>query len=183
MVRSKVTRLDPLGVKRVMDVGGPLALTKAHKSVKAKTHKEKLIGKTTILVTDSKHKLRPRRRVESDVSSSDNLESELLSVWAGNKTPPSEVQHTQVELIRAKSVSPVASPSGNQNFTVAADVHCSQGGTKAVKLGAQKPASSSVVPADPLNVDDITEDDDFTVIKAKKKSNNKKLPQPSQKLL
>jgi hypothetical protein len=169
-----VTRLDPLGVKRVMDVGGPSPPTKAHKFLKAKTHKEKLIGKATKLAPDPKHKLRPRRHVESDTSSSDNSESELLSVWAGNKTPTPEIQHAQNEPFRAKSVSPVASPSGNQNVTVTADVHCSQGGTKAAMPRAKKPASSSVGPADPPNVDDITEVEDFTVIKAKMNSNNQK---------
>jgi hypothetical protein len=68
----------------------------------------------------------------------------------------------------------VACPSGNQKFTVAADVDCSQGGTKAARLGAQKPASSSEAPADPPNVDEIAEDDDFTVIKAKKKPSKPK---------
>ena len=28
MVKSKVIRLDPLGIKRVMDVGGPAALNR-----------------------------------------------------------------------------------------------------------------------------------------------------------
>jgi hypothetical protein len=63
----------------------------------------------------------------------------------------------------------VACPSGNQNVTVVADVICSQGRTKAARLRAQKPASSSGVPTDPPNVDEIAVDDDFTVIKTKKK--------------
>jgi hypothetical protein len=151
-----------------MDIGGPSALKKAHKSVKSKTNKDKLIGKPTTLTKEPKHTLRSRLRVESDISTSENLESELTSIWEGNKIPPSEVQHTQSEPIRAKSISPMACPSGNQNVPVVADVHCSQGGTKTPKLDAQKPVSSSRVPADPPNVDDFAMDDDFTVIKTKK---------------
>jgi hypothetical protein len=166
MVRSKVTRLDPLGIKRVMDVGGPSAFKNAHKSVKNKTTKGKLIGKSTILTKEPKQTLRSRLRVVSDISSSENSESEMTSVWAGNKPPPTVVQHTQSEPIRAKPVSHVACPSGNQNVTVAADQHCSRGGTK--------PASSSRVPADPPNADEIAEDDDFTVIKAKRKPSKPK---------
>jgi hypothetical protein len=178
MVRSKITKLDPLGIKRVIDVGGPSALKKAHKSVKSKTNKHKLVGKSTIPTKEPKHKLRSRLRVESDISTSENSESELTSICDGSKLPPSEAQHTQSEPIRAKSISPVACPSGNQIVTVDADVHCSQGGTKTPRLGAQKPASSLGVPADPPNVDEITVDDDFTVIKTKRKPTKPKQLQP-----
>jgi hypothetical protein len=63
----------------------------------------------------------------------------------------------------------VICPSGKQNVTVTAEVHCSQGGTKATKLDAQKPASSTAPLNNPPNMDEIAEADDFTVVSAKKK--------------
>jgi hypothetical protein len=99
MVRPKANRLDPLDIKRVMDVGGPSALKKAHKPDKSKTDKDKLTGKSTILIKEPKNSLRSRLRVESDISTSENSESELTSIWEGNKTPPSEVHiHNQNRL-------------------------------------------------------------------------------------
>jgi hypothetical protein len=157
-----------------MDVGGPSALKKAHKSVKSKTKKDKIIAKPTILTKEPKYSLRSRLRVQSDTSTSENSESELTFIWEGNKTPPSDAQHTQSEPIRAKSISPVACPSGKQNVTVVADVHCSQGGTIAPTLRTQKPVSPSGVPAEPSNLDEIAVDDNFTVIKTKKKPTNPK---------
>jgi hypothetical protein len=147
---------------------------KAHKSVKSKTKKDKIIAKPTILTKEDKHSLRPRLRFQSNTSTSENSESELTSIWEGNKTPPSDAQHTQSETIRAKSISPVACLSSNQNVTVVADVHCTQGGTIAPRLRVQKPVSSSGVPAEPPNVDEIAVDDDFTVIKTKKKPTKRK---------
>jgi hypothetical protein len=55
MVKSKVIRLDPQGVKRVMEVGGPSAsalvttLNKLQKTVKTKSNKDKPVGKSSIL--------------------------------------------------------------------------------------------------------------------------------------
>jgi hypothetical protein len=98
-VRSKVTRLDPLGIKRVMDVSGPSAIKKAHTSVKTKTNKDKLIGKSTILTKEPKHTLRSRLRVESDISSSENSESELTFVWVveWSVSPPITSDHQNGE--------------------------------------------------------------------------------------
>jgi hypothetical protein len=103
MVRTPVTRLDPLGIKRVMDVGGPSDFKKALKSVKPKAKKDKIIPKPTILTKQTKHSLRSRLRVQSDTSTSENSESELTSIWEGNKTPPSDA--SQADPIRAKSIS------------------------------------------------------------------------------
>jgi hypothetical protein len=86
-----------------MDVGGPSTLKKTHKSVKTKANNEELIGKSTMFTKEPKHTLRSRLRVESDISSSENSETELSSVGAGNKTPPSEVQHAQPVLTSAQS--------------------------------------------------------------------------------
>jgi hypothetical protein len=126
-----------------MDVGGPSDLKKALKSVKSITKKDKIIAKPTILTKEPKHSLRSRLLVQSDTSTSENSESELTSLWEGNKTAPSEALHTQSEPIRAKYISPLACPSGNQNVTVVADVHCTQGETI-----APTPRASSGVPAD-----------------------------------
>jgi hypothetical protein len=56
-------------------------------------------------------------------------------------------------------------PWGNQNVTVAADVrlHCSQNWTTVAKQGAQKPALPANVSSEPLDLDEIAEDSDFTV--------------------
>jgi hypothetical protein len=68
----------------------------------------------------------------------------------------------------------VICPPGNQNVTVTAEVHCSQGGIKATKLGAQKPASSTAPSTDPPNMDEIAEADDFTVVTTKQKPRKSK---------
>jgi hypothetical protein len=47
---------------------------------------------------------------------------------------------------------------------VAADVHCSQGGTRAVRQGARKPALSARASSEPPNLNEISEDTDFTVV-------------------
>jgi hypothetical protein len=47
---------------------------------------------------------------------------------------------------------------------VAADVQYSQGGAKAVRQGAQKPALSARISSEPPNVNETAEDNDFTVI-------------------
>jgi hypothetical protein len=107
--------------------------------------------------------------VESDTSSPENSEPKLKSLWADNTIPPTQDQQKQPEPLIAKSVSPVICLPGNQNVTVVADVRCSQGGTKAKKLGAQKPASSSAASTGPRNIDEIAEADDFTVVTTKKK--------------
>jgi hypothetical protein len=168
MVKSKVTRLDPLGVRRVMDVGGPPALKNAYISTKSNTNKAKPTGKSSTVPTEPKPTRRSSRHVGSDFSTSESSGSELTSIWGGNLTPTPEVQLTQPAPIKNNSFSPAASPSGFQNVSVVADVHCSQAGTKAVRLGACKPTSTSRTPADPPNADEITVDDDFTVIKPKK---------------
>jgi hypothetical protein len=98
----------------------------------------------------------------------------LKSLWADNTIPPTQDQKKQPEPLRAKSVSPLICPSGSQNVTVVADVHCSQGETKATKLGAQKPSSSIAAPTDPPNMDEIAEADDFTVVTTKKKLSKSK---------
>jgi hypothetical protein len=177
MVKS-VIRLDPQGVKRVMEVGDPSASAlvttlKPQKTVKTKSNKDKPVGKSSILRKQPKHTLRSRRCVESDTSSSENSEPEL-------KSPCADIiiqdQTKQPEPVRAKSVSPVICPSGNQNVTVTAEVHCSQGGTKVTKMGAQKPASSTAPSTDHPNMDEIevAEVDDFTVVTAKKKPRKSK---------
>jgi hypothetical protein len=118
MVKSKVTRLDPLGVRRVMDVGDPPVLKKAYKSTKSKTNKGKSTGKSSTVPIEPKPTRLPSRSVGSDFSSTESSGSELTSVWEGNFTPTPEVQLTQPAPIRNNSVSPAASPSGIQNVSV-----------------------------------------------------------------
>jgi hypothetical protein len=114
--------------------------------------------------------------VESDSSSSENEYSEMAFIWADNKTPPLKENHKQSEPCRAKSASPVICPSANLPIvTVAADVHCSQVGTKTARQGSQKPALSARASSEPPNLDEIAEDNDFTVIIIKKKQNKTKI--------
>jgi hypothetical protein len=126
MVKAKVIRLEPQGIKRVMDVGGPSALNttlKTPKKVRKNiSDKNKLIGESTILTKEPKHTLRSPVSVESDSSSSENSDSEIASIWANNKTPRIKETHIQSEPCRANSASPVIRPSGNHGVTVAADV-------------------------------------------------------------
>jgi hypothetical protein len=58
---------------------------------------------------------------------------------------------------------------------VAAVVHCSQGGTKAVREGSQKPALPARDVSEPPNLDETGEDNDFTVIATKKRQNKTKV--------
>jgi hypothetical protein len=60
---------------------------------------------------------------------------------------------------------------------VAADVHCSQGGTKAASQGMQKPASSARASSEPPNLYEIAVDNGFTtllLLPPKKKQNKNK---------
>jgi hypothetical protein len=94
--------------------------------------------------------------------------------WADNN-PPIKENHKQSETCRAKSALPAICPSGNHSVTVAADVHCSQDGTTAVRQGMQKPALSARAASEPPNPDEIAEDNDFTVITTKKGQSKTKL--------
>jgi hypothetical protein len=58
---------------------------------------------------------------------------------------------------------------------VAADVHFSHGGTKAVRQGMWKPALSAKAASEPTNLDEIAVDNGFTVITAKKRQNKTKI--------
>jgi hypothetical protein len=113
--------------------------------------------------------------VESDGSSSENSYPEMTSIWADNKIPPIKENHKQSKQCRAKSASHVMCPSGSQSVTVAADVHCSQGGTKAVGQGMQKPTLSARSSSEPPNLDEIAEDNDFTVMNTKKRQSKTKI--------
>jgi hypothetical protein len=155
-----------------MVIGGPSALHAAvkisKKAIKHKSDRDKLINKPTKLTKLTRHNLRSPQSVDPDSSSPENADAELGSIWADSKTPPTvkgkePVPHTP------KSTSPVACPSGSQNITVTAEVHCSQGGTTATRQGAQKPASSAGAPAEQQSLDVIQEEDDFTVITPKQK--------------
>jgi hypothetical protein len=113
--------------------------------------------------------------VEFDSPSSEYSDSEMASIWTVNKTHPINENHKQSEPSRAKSASPVISPSGSRSVTVAADVHCSQGRTKAVRQGAQKPVVSARASSKPPNLADIAEINDFTVITTTKRESKTKV--------
>jgi hypothetical protein len=113
--------------------------------------------------------------VETDSTTTGNPDSEMASIWANNKTPTINETHKQSEPVRAKSASPVICPSDNHSVTVAADVHCSQGGTKASMQGMQKPTLPTGAFSEPPNLDDIAVDNDFTVITTKKKQSKAKI--------
>jgi hypothetical protein len=161
-----------------MDVRGSSALNtalkKPRKGYKNKSGKSKPVEKTTALTKKPKHALRSPVSVESDSLSSEYSDSEMASIWTGNKTPIKENQKHS-EPCRAKSASPVICPSGNHSVTVAADVHCSQGGTTAVRQDMQKPALSARAASEPPNPDENAEDNDFTVIVAKMRQGKTKV--------
>jgi hypothetical protein len=113
--------------------------------------------------------------VEADSSETDNSDSEMASIWANNKTPTINETHEQSEPVRTKSASPVICPSGNHSVTVAADVHCSQGGTKSARQGMQKPTLSARTSSEPPNLDEIAVDNDFTVVTTKRKQSKPKI--------
>jgi hypothetical protein len=119
MVKSKVIRLDPRGIKRVMDIGGPstinISLKKPRKLHKNKSDNTELIGKSAILNKEHKHMLRSPVSVESDSPSYEYSDSEMASIWADNKSPPIKENPEQSEPCRAKSASPEICPSGNQS--------------------------------------------------------------------
>jgi hypothetical protein len=84
MVKSKVIRLDPQGIKRVMDVGGlsvlNTTLKKSKKVRKNKSDKNKLRGKSTTLTKEPKHTLLSPVSMETGSSTIDNSDSEMASI-------------------------------------------------------------------------------------------------------
>jgi hypothetical protein len=58
---------------------------------------------------------------------------------------------------------------------VAAGVHCSRDGTEIARQGAHKPALSARASYEPPNLDEIAEDNDFTVITTKQKQSEAKI--------
>jgi hypothetical protein len=99
MVKPKTIILDPQGIKRIMDVGGPPALNmtakKRRKVPKNKSEINKLIEKPTTLTIKPKHTLRSPVSVELDSFSSEYSDSEMAFIWADSKTPPTKESHKQ----------------------------------------------------------------------------------------
>jgi hypothetical protein len=58
---------------------------------------------------------------------------------------------------------------------VAAEVHCSQSGIRIAGKSAENPAVSTRAPSGPLNLEQISEDNDFTVITSKREQRKNKL--------
>jgi hypothetical protein len=109
MVKSKVVRLDPQGIKRVMDIGGPSVLNttlkKPRKVHKNKSDNSKLIGKSTILTKGPKHVLWSPVNVESDSPSSEY--SEMAPIWTDikafqSKKIPNWQNHAELSQPRLK---------------------------------------------------------------------------------
>jgi hypothetical protein len=73
-----------------MDVGGPsvldTTLKKPEKPIKNKSGKYKLIEKPTVLTKEPKHKLWSPVSLESDISSSENSDSEVAPIWTDKNT-------------------------------------------------------------------------------------------------
>jgi hypothetical protein len=150
---SSSIRLDPQSIKRVMDVGGPSALNttlkKPKKVRKNKSDKTKLRGKSTTLTKE------PNTRCSPQWAWRLTLLQLIIQIqkWPlyGQIKKPLQLTKPQKksEPVRAKSASPVMCPSGNHSVTVAADVHCSPGGTKAARQGMQKPTLSARASSEP----------------------------------
>jgi hypothetical protein len=158
-----------------LDVGGPSTLNtkskKSHKTLKTKP-------KSDILTKDPKQTQRSCPSVAStDSFSSSDLE--LASVWTDNEIPQQPIQSSQSEPV---TTHPVPSPTflGSDSLTVVAEVHCSQGGTKAMRLGVPKTMLSLGTPSTPPNSDEIVEDNEFTVVTPRNKRLQSKTPPVSE---
>jgi hypothetical protein len=177
MVKDK-TKMDPPGVKRMLDVGGPpssktnTTKTRNLKQTLSNYLKEKHVTTSTLLHKTPKHKLRtPRITVDEQSSlSPESSSDELSSIWG--QTPQIEAE-PQIRPPVPTSTNPrQSSPSVAQKLSVTAEVHCSQGGTKvnkdpteAVPVAETDSVSAPVVPAP-------SDDEDFTVKISRKNKRN-----------
>jgi hypothetical protein len=175
MVKAK-TKMDPPGVKRILDVGGPSSSktntpkTRNQKQTVSNYLKEKQVTTSTLLHKTPKHKLRtPRITVDEQSSlSSDSSSDELSSIWG--QGPQIEEAEPQIRPPVPTSTTPrQSSPAVPQKLSVTAEVHCSQGGTKvnkdpteAVPVAETDSVSAPAVPAP-------SDDEDFTVKISRKK--------------
>jgi hypothetical protein len=87
MEKSRVTKLDPKGFKRILDIGGPSAALTTPKSAKptpnkTTTNDSSNTAKTSARTKAPKSSRRLRRIVEpeSDSSSSESADSDLASL-------------------------------------------------------------------------------------------------------
>jgi hypothetical protein len=102
MVKTKI-KMDPSGVKRILDVGGPSGnktntkKTRPQKQTTSNFLKEKRITTSTVLPKTPKHKLRSPRNTTDDQSSLSSYSSsdELCSIWA--HVPETEKAETQIQ--------------------------------------------------------------------------------------
>ena len=178
--------MDPPGVKRILDVGGPTSpktktktntsTTKIRNQKQTATNylKEKHVATSTLLNKTPKHKLRtPRITVDNQSSlSSESSSDELSGIWG--QAPQTEETEPQIRSPVPTSTSPShSSPPIPQKLSVTAEVHCSQGGTKvnmdpteAVPIAVADSVSAPAVPAS-------SEDEDFTVQISRKKQKQK----------
>ncbi|KDR16517.1 hypothetical protein L798_09952 [Zootermopsis nevadensis] len=168
MVKPKVVRHNPQGVKRILDVSGPSG-RRTKTKVTTKTDKDKLIDKSMKMKKQAQHTLRSPLSTDFENSSSEISDTEITSTWQQGQVLASVDPSKHPEGARVTATSPIAGPSGTQNLVVEAEVHCSQGGTKTDKVSAQKSTDSATASSELLNPDEIVEGDDFIVITSKKK--------------
>jgi hypothetical protein len=174
MVKAKI-KLDPPGVKRILDVGGP----QSPKTINIKTHpkkarnhkqtvsnylKEKHVTTSTLVHQTPKHKLSTAHipMDEQTSLSSESSSDELSSIWGHG--PQTEEAEPQIRPSVPTSTTPKqSSPPVIQKMSVTAEVHCSQGGTKVNKGPTE---AVPIAEADSVSAPAVTapsEDEDFTV--------------------
>jgi hypothetical protein len=183
MVKAK-TRMDPSGVRRVLDVGGPSNPKAKNKKTLNKASEsdfleDKAITTSTILRKKPRHQLRSPIK-NNDLSSSSD---ELSSIWGLASLPEPAPNRTKTPEITSQPLSSPISPPRAQKLTVTADIHCSQGGSKATKLPntqaqAKKADSVSAQPTTQPSADlnNISEDKDFIVQVSRKNRKNPSKP-------
>jgi hypothetical protein len=161
MVRSKVTKLDPKGFRRNLDVGGPSPKTPSkptrpgnNKTSTKDTHNAAKSSNGTKATKSAK---RSRRIVESDLSSSDSSASDVSTIFVDNFSPHLEPNHTADVPPSPTSSPPAASLSGNQLITVTAEVHTPHQGSRIQRRTGSKTSTSSGPPVDLIDANQITE--------------------------
>jgi hypothetical protein len=139
MVKAK-PKMNPPGVKRVLDVGGPPSSktntteTRNQKQTVSNYLKEKHVTTSTLSHKTPKHKLKtPRITVdEQSPLSSESSSDELSSIWG--QAPQIEEAEPQIRPpVPSSTNSKQSSPPVPQKLSVTAEVHCSQGGVKVNK--------------------------------------------------
>jgi hypothetical protein len=138
MAKTKV-KLDPPGVRRALDVGGPSGPSVKTMKLRNKMPsasdflKEKAVATSTVLAKKPKHKhSSPVNSDDSQISSSESSD-ELISIWGSAHQPEPAQNLPRSPVITPQPRPTASSPSGIQRLDVTADIHCPQGGNIAVR--------------------------------------------------